>query len=206
MFRKDKFYIVVGKDKLIIKKEGDNLENIIDFSSITHKVPNVPFYYYLFDEGKIEINNAKTEIKNLKIRNATIFLPDDCMELEVDKKILTEFFMLCGVKKIEIKFQGLFMSSEDKKYISIAKTSRAIALQYIVNEKLIAIKYLDNCNMDKEKIKLEVSNIHYECEYENIPIYINNINQDMEEFNDIGALISLKDIVNNISIIHAEKL
>ena len=54
----------------------------------------------------------------LRIRNTTIIVPDDSIDIEVDKRVLTEFFMLCGAKKVQAKSQGTFLSLDNKKYSS----------------------------------------------------------------------------------------
>lgn len=195
MFESAKFYIIVSDKSFIIKKEGENLENIIDFVSF---VPNVPFYHHLFDEDKNYMKDMKEVVKNLKIRNLTIIVPDDCIDLTVDKRILTEFFTLCGIRKIQIEAQCFFLSLEDKRYISISKTTRNMVLQYIVNGKSIAKKYYDENYEDVKQISLDMKSIHTDCEYEYVPVYINNMNNNMDSFSNIGNLVSLNDIAKNI--------
>ncbi|WPC40177.1 hypothetical protein [Clostridium sp. JS66] len=195
MFESAKFYIIISDKSFIIKKEGENLENIIDFASF---VPNVPFYHHLFDEDKNYMKDMKEVVKNLKIRNLTIIVPDDGIDLTVDKRILTEFFTLCGIRKIQIEAQCFFLSLEDKRYISFSKTTRNTVLQYIVNGKSIAKKYYDKNYEDVKQISLDMKSIHTDCEYEYVPVYINNMNNNMDSFSDIGNLVSLNDITKNI--------
>lgn len=195
MFTSVRFYIIVGHKSLIIKKEGDDSENIIDFVSF---IPNVPFYHHFFDKDKTYIRDMTSLIKRLKIRNATIIVPDDSIDLEVDRKVLTEFFLQCGVKKVQTKPQCFLLHLDNKKYISVSKTTRTIVLQYIVNNKSIAKKYYDKNYTDIDQVVLDLKSLHVDCEYENIPVYINNINNDMEGFKGIGNLVSLNDIIGNL--------
>ncbi|AQS05022.1 hypothetical protein [Clostridium beijerinckii] len=195
MFKSAKFYAIISNKSLIIKKENDDLESINDFKSF---IPNVPFYYHFFDEDKPNIEDIKSEIIKLRMKNLTIILPDDAIDLEVDRRILTEFFLLRGIKKVQVKAQGFYLSLFNEKYISISRTTRTMVLQYIVNNKSIVKKYYDKNYTDVKEIALEVKNLHTGCEYENTPIYINNINNDMEKFKVIGTLVSLNDIINNI--------
>jgi len=195
MFTSARFYIIVGHQRLIIKKEGDESENIIDFTSF---IPNVPFYYHFFDEDKTYIKDMTSLIKKCKIRNATIIVPDDSIDIEVDRKVLTEFFQQCGIKKVQVKSQCFLLNLENKKYISISRTTRTIVLQYIINNKYSVKKYYDKNYADIEQIALDVKNLHTDCEYESIPIYINNLNNDMEKFKVIGTLISLNDFITNV--------
>ncbi|NMM63953.1 hypothetical protein HBE96_14970 [Clostridium sp. P21] len=195
MFESVKFYIIVSDKSFIIKKEKENLENKIDFTSF---VPNVPFYHHLFDEDKNYMDNMKAVVKNLKIRNLTMIVPDDCIDLTVDKRILTEFFTLCGVRKIQIEAQCFFLNLENKRYVSLSKTARNMVLQYIVNGKSIAKKYYDKNYEDIKQISLDMKSIHTDCQYEYAPVYINNMNNNMDRFSDIGTLVSLNDITKNI--------
>lgn len=195
MFKSARFYAIISNKSLIIKKENDDLESIKAFESF---IPNVPFYYHFFDEDKPNIEDIKNEITKLRMKNLTIILPDDAIDLEVDKRILTEFFLLRGIKKVQVKAQCVYLSLFNEKYISISRTTRTMVLQYIVNNKSIVKKYYDKNYIDMKEIALDVKNLHTECEYENIPIYINNINNDMDKFEVIGTLVSLNDIINNI--------
>jgi len=194
MFSSARFFIVVCHKSLIIKKEGDESEHIIDFTSF---IPNVPFYYHFFDEDKTYIKDMKSLIKKLNIKNAIVIVPDDSIDLEVDRRIFIEFFMHCGMKKVQVKSQCFLLSKDNKKYLSISRTTRAIVLQYIVNDKSIAKKYYDKNYTDIEQIALDAKNLHTDFEYDSIPIYINNINNDMEKFKVIGTLISFNDYITN---------
>jgi len=195
MFTSDKFYIIIGKNSLIIKKKGDDSESIIDFQSF---IPNIPFYYHLFDEDKTYTKDITDLVKRLRIRDATIIFPDDSMDIEVDKKILIEFFKQSGVRKIQWNFQCFLLNLDNKKYISVSKTTRTIAIQYIADNKSISKKYYDKDYSDMEQFVFDMRNLHIDCQYDSMPVYINNLNNDMETFKDIGKLISLNDITVNI--------
>lgn len=43
-----------------------------------------------------------------------------------------------------------------------------------------------------------MKSIHTDCQYEYVPVYINNMNNDMDRFSGIGNLVSLNDITKNI--------
>ncbi|MFA9396968.1 MAG: hypothetical protein ACERKV_01700 [Clostridiaceae bacterium] len=194
MFTSDIFYIIVGDKSLIIKKQGEKLQEIIEFISF---IPNVPFYCHLFDEDKNYIEEMKSLVKKLKIKNAMVIVPDDSIDLEIDRRLFIEFFMRCGVRKVNLKSQCFLLSLEDKKYISISRTTRTIVLQYIANNKSIAKKYYDKNYLDIKQIALDSKHLHADYEYDSIPVYINNINNDMEKYEDVGILISFDDFITN---------
>jgi hypothetical protein len=191
MFASPKFYIIVSNNSFIIKKEGSNSENIIHLESF---IPNVPAYHHLFDTDKKGYTEDITkQIKGLKIKNAAIICADDAIDIELDKKILTEYFLQSGVKKVEINPQCFFLNLESKKYIAISKTTRTIVMQYIAYKQSISKKYYDKAYDDLERIKSDMKYLHADCEYDMIPVFINNINNDMDSFKAIGNLVSQND-------------
>jgi DNA mismatch repair ATPase MutS len=195
MFTSSKFYIIVRNNSFIIKREDDDLESVIELQTF---IPHIPAYYHLFDEDKENyIKDIKGEIKRLKIKNATIIFPDDSIDLEVDKRVLTEFFLQAGVKKIQVNFQCFFLSF-DKKYISVSKTARTLIMQYIAYNKSVSKRYYDKNYTDIEQIMIDIKKLHTECANNRIPVFINNINNDMEGFKAVGKLTSLYDITTNI--------
>ncbi|MGD9570014.1 MAG: hypothetical protein AB7V48_17165 [Sedimentibacter sp.] len=196
MFKSDKYYIIVSNSSFIIKKDGGNIETVIELQSF---MPNVPAYHHLYDIDKKDyIDDIKRQIKKLKIKDAIIIMPDDTIELEVDKRMLIEFFLQVKVNKIQVSFQCYYMSFDNKKYISISKTNRIIVLQYISHNKTVIKKYYDKNYIDIEQVKKGINNIHDDNMYSILPVYINNINNDMEEFKDIGNLVSLDEFVANV--------
>jgi hypothetical protein len=193
MFESPKFYIIVSNNSFIIKREGNASENIIHLESF---IPNVPAYHHLFDTDKKGYTEGITkQIKGLKIKNAAIICPDDAIDIEIDKKILFEFFLQSGVKKVEINPQCFFLNLESKKYIAISKTTRTIVMQYIVYKQSVSKRYYDKAYDDLEKIKSDMKYLHPDCEYDAIPVFVNNINNDMESYKGIGNLVSLNDII-----------
>lgn len=196
MFNSAKFYVIVSNSSFIIKKEGDDLESVIELESF---IPNVPAYHHLFDKNKENyLKDIKGQIKRLKIKNATIILPDDSLDLEVDKKILIEFFLQSGVKKVNVNFQCFLLNIDNKNYISISKTTRTLVIQYIVCNKSVAKKFYGKNYTDIEQIIVDMKNLHTDCTYNVMPVYVNNINNDMERFKVVGELIPLYDFTINI--------
>jgi hypothetical protein len=196
MFSSAKFYVIVSNNSFIIKKEGDDSESTIELMSF---IPNVPSYYHLFDHDKKDyISDINNQIKRLRIKNAVIVFPDDCLELEVDSRVIIEFFMQSGVKKIQESFQCFHLDLNSKKYISLSKTARALVVQYIAYSKSITKIYYDKEFKNMEQISSDMRNLHTECEYGDIPVYINNINNDMESFKSVGSMIFRNDIIGNL--------
>lgn len=195
MFKSDKFYIIIMNNGFIIINERGNSENTVDFKPL---IPNIPFYHHLFDEDNEYVKDIKDLIKRMKIKDVTIILPDDSMDVEVDKRVLIEFFLQCGAKKTQIDFPCFQLNSANKKYISVSKTTRTLVIQYIVNNKSISKKYYDKDYLDMVQIITDIKYLHPDCQYDSLPTYINNINKDMDRFNELGILISLEELKANI--------
>lgn len=200
MFKAPMFYIVVGHQSLIVSSESDGLNEIISFDA---PIPNVPFYYHLFDKDKKHIEETKVVFKKLGIKNAIVVIPDDSIDIEVDKKVLTEFVMQCGVKRLKVVPQCYLLKVVERKYISVSRTTRAMVMQYINNDKCVVSKYYDKDFTDFERIKLDAQNIHMDCRFETISIYINNVNNDASELKGIGTIISLNEVLANIKTLRS---
>jgi len=195
MFKPAQFYIVVGNSSFIVRKEGSNINTEIYLETFA---PYVPPYHHLFDEDKCSyLMDITSQIKKLKMKNITIILPDDCIDLAVEKKILTGFFTDNGISKIQFTFQCFLLSLENKKYISISKTTRTLVMHYIAYKAALATRYYDLNNTTIEEVSQDLKNIHSQCKYNDIPVFINNVNDNMEAFSSLGTLVSLDDIFTN---------
>lgn len=197
MFGTAKCYAIVSNSSFIIKKEDDYAESVIELESF---IPNVPAYHHLFDKDKEGyLKDIRSQIKSLKVKDVTIIMPDDSVDIEVDKRILIEFFLQSGVKKVQVNFQCFFLSLDNKKYIAVSRTARNLVVQYIAYNKSVAKKFYDKNYTDIKQIIIDTKNLHIDCTNDMMPVYVNNINNDMEGFMDIGKLVSLKDLSANIA-------
>lgn len=195
MFIPAKFYIVVGNSSFFIRKEASDINVEIQLETFA---PYIPPYHHLFDENKRSyLLDVTSQIKRLRMKNVTIILPDDSVELAVESKILTGFFTENGVSKIKATYQCFLLNLDNKKYISLSKTTRNIVMHYIAYREASATRYYDINHTNIEEIAEDLKNIHNHCKYNDIPVFMNNINGNMEEFNSLGTLVSLDDIFTN---------
>ena len=79
-------------------------------------------------------------------------------------------------------------------------------MQYIKNDEILAQKFYDVNDYDAEKIKSDAQRIHIDVEYKETKIYINNFTLDMDEFFDIGTVVSPQSVLEEISEITVEKI
>lgn len=195
MFIPAKFYIMVGNSSFFIRKSDSDIKTEIHLETFA---PYIPPYHHLFDENKSTyLLDIKSQVRKLKMKNATIILPDDGVDLAVERKILAGFFAENGVNRIHVTFQCFLLNLDNKKYISISKTTRTIVMHYIAYKESLATRYYDINNTPMEEVTQDLKNIHGYCKYNDVPVFINNVNENMEEFSSLGTLVSLDDIFAN---------
>ena len=101
---------------------------------------------------------------------------------------------------------GQALSKTHSKYISISKSSRNIILQYINNNEVRAKKFYDVDTANTKTIVEDAKRIHIDVEYAGVPIFVNNLNMNMDEFLDVGSVISPKEFLDKIAVIDVEKV
>ncbi len=192
MFKAHKSYIIVADNGFLIKK--DQSETVINFQP---HIPNVPFYHHLFDEYS-ELKPIFEQIKQLKLKDVIVLMPDDTLELTLDKTVIDNYLLLGKIKKVEMSCQFLHLSKDDKNYIALSKTVRTLVLHFVKEGKSLAEKFYDKNFDDIEQIKTDIQRLHIECEYGYTPVYINNVNNNMDFFCNLGNLVSAGEIINNL--------
>ncbi|MFT4146618.1 MAG: hypothetical protein QM644_19415 [Mobilitalea sp.] len=192
MFKTHKSYVIVMDSSFIIKDKNQS-ETIIEFK--TH-IPNVPFYHHLFDDYN-GLQPIFEQVKQLKMKHVVVIMPDDTLELTLDRTIFDNYFLLCNAKKVDLTCQFLYLSQHNENYISLSKTSRNIVLHFVKEGKSLAKKFYDKEFQEIEQIKADLQRLHIDCEYGHTPVYINNMNNNMDFFRDLGTLVSNREIIDN---------
>ncbi len=191
MFKNPKSYIIVTDNGFLIKNKSS--ESKIEFKTY---VPNVPFYHHLFDDYS-ELKPIFAQIKQLKMKHIVVLIPDDTLELTLDRTIFDNYFLLCKAKKVDLGCQFLYLSQNNENYIALSKTVRNLVLHFVKEGKSLAEKFYDREFNDINQIKADLQRFHIDCEYGHTPIYINNVNNNMDYFRNLGSLVSEKEIINN---------
>lgn len=200
--------IITNKNILLWDAEAEDFK-AFEMQGINPQ-PNIPFYH-CFAEKIAECQYYfKQFVKSIYGKKASkqilaIVVPDDTSRLE--SIFINEFFLNSGACKAVAQItMGQALDKYSSKYISISKSSRNIILQYINNNEVKASKqYLESFN-DVQKIIEDAKRIHIDVEYEDVPIYVNNFNMNMDEFSEMGVLVSPKEFMDKISIIDVEKV
>ena len=90
--------------------------------------------------------------------------------------------------------------------MSISKSGRNLVLLYVKNNEVIVSRYYDANGYDPAVVKADAARLHIDIEYKQVPVYVNNFNMNMDEFLDMGTVISPKDFMEKIAAVDVAKL
>lgn len=200
--------IVTNNNILVKDREGGGFKPF-DMPSL-NPVPNIPFYHefaekiaesqYYFKEFMKE-NYGKKLSKYI----LAIIVPDDTTKLE--SIFINEFFVNSGACKAVAQMpMALAVSKDEDKYITVSKSQRSVVLEYVRNHETVVKKNYDLKFYDPKQVMADAAVIHIDVEYNDVPIYINNFNSNMDDFLEMGEIISPKQFMNNIANIDVEKI
>ena len=201
--------MIITNDNILIRKKES--EEFITFEMPgIEEVSNIPFYHqfakkisecqYYFKQF-IKKEYGKKYSKNV----LAIITPDDTSPLEAI--FINEFFLNSGAcKAVAQMTMGQAISKNHSRYISISKSSRNIILQYINNNEIRAKKYYDCNEYDVKTIIEDAKRLHIDIEYSGVPVFVNNFNLNMEEFFEMGHVVTPKDFLDKIAVIDVEKV
>ena len=200
--------IITNDSILVKKKEGDEF---VTFKMTGIDVDcNIPFYHQFAKKISECQYNFKQFIKKEYGKKYSksvlaIITPDDTSPLEYI--FINEFFLNSGACKAVCQMtMGQAISKNHSRYISVSKSSRNIILQYINNNEVCAKKYYDFNNYDIKSIFEDAKRLHIDIEYEGVPVFVNNLNMNMEEFSEMGQIVTPKEFLDKIAVIDVEKV
>jgi len=172
--------------------------------------PNIPFYHSYAKKIAESQHYIKEFIKSIHSGRLSknvlaIVVPDDTSALEAI--FINEFFLHSGACKAVAQItMGQALSKEVESYISVSKSSRNIVLQYIKNNEVHACRYYDADDYDVNQIKEDAKRLHIDIEYEKTPVFVNNFNLNMDDFFEMGEVITPKQFMDKIAVIDVEKI
>ncbi|MGN1203367.1 MAG: hypothetical protein ACI4RF_08715, partial [Eubacterium sp.] len=59
---------------------------------------------------------------------------------------------------------------------------------------------------DAKQVMADAEVLHIDIEYNDVPVFVNNFNMNMDEYAQMGKLITPKQFMEKISVIDVEKL
>lgn len=200
--------IIITNDSVLVKdKDTDEFKSFVMPGLIND--PTVPFYHQF--AGKISECQFKFKefVKDIYGKKVTKFIlaivvPDDTTKLE--SIFIKEFFLHSGVGKAVAHItMGQAVSKSHTRYISVSKSTRNVVLQYINANEIMAQKCYPIYDYSPSRVIEDAKRMHIEVEYSGVPIFVNNLNMNMDDFFDYGEVISTKDYLDRIANIDVEK-
>ncbi len=199
--------IISNNDILVLDKNNNEFKSF-EMPAL-NPVPNIPFYHeyaqkiaesqYYFKEFMKKLYGKKLSKYIL-----AIIVPDDTSKLE--SIFINEFFVNSGACKAVAQMPMSHALSKEKRFISISKSLRNVCLGYIRDNETVVKKCYDIHTCNPNRITADAEVLHIDVEYNDIPIYINNFNMNMDEYLDIGKVITPKNFMEKIEVIDVEKL
>lgn len=201
--------MIITNDNILVRdNENDEFKTFIMPS--LNPSPNIPFYHE-FAEKIAECQYYFKEFmkgiygKRLNKYILAIIVPDDTSKLE--SIFINEFFVNSGACKAVAQMpMAMALSKEEIRYISISKSSRNVILEYVRNNETVVRKLYDIHTCNPKQVMSDAEKIHIDVEYNDVPIFVNNFNMNMDEYMEMGEIINTKQFMEKISNIDVEKL
>lgn len=199
--------IITNSDILVKNRDTDDFKT---FSLPgTPVVANIPFYHHYaakISETQHYLRNSSRVCTAKAVQNIlAILVPDDTTALE--SIFINELFLNSDACKAVAQMKmGQALSKTDESYVSISKSGRNLALLYVKNNEVIVSRYYDANGYDPAVVKADAARLHIDIEYKQVPVYVNNFNMNMDEFLDMGTVISPKDFMEKIAAVDVAKL
>ena len=200
--------IITNNNILVKAKDSD------DFKTFTmpslNPSPNIPFYNEFAEkiaEGQYYFKEFMKGIYGKKLNKyiLAIIVPDDTSKLE--SIFINEFFVNSGACKAVAQMpMALALSKEEIRYISVSKSLRNVTLEYVRNNETVVKRHYDINTCDAKKVMSDAEVLHIDVEYNDVPIFVNNFNMNMDEYLEMGEIITPKQFLEKISHIDVEKI
>lgn len=201
--------MIVTNSNILVKDKESNEFKTFNMPSL-HPVPNIPFYHEFAEkiaEGQYFFKEFLKNIYGKKLSKfiLAIIVPDDTTKLE--SIFINEFFVNSGACKAVAQMpMALAVSKNDDKYICVSKSQRNVILTYIRDREIVVKKSYDLQDYDPAQIISDAEKIHIDVEYNDVPVFVNNFNQNMDDLFEMGEIISPKSFMKKIAVIDVEKL
>lgn len=200
--------IVTNSNILVKDRETDEFKTF-NMPGI-NPVPNIPFYHCFAEkiaEGQYYFKEFLKDIYGKKLSKyiLAIIVPDDTTKLE--SIFINEFFVNSGACKAVAQMpMALAVSKDDDKYICVSKSQRSVVLEYVRDHDIVVKKNYDLKDYDPKQIIADAGVIHIDVEYNEVPVFVNNFNSNMDDLFEMGEIISPKSFMKKIAVIDVEKL
>ena len=200
--------IIITDNCILVKDKDTNQFKTFVMPNI-ETVDTIPFYHQFAKKISECQYCFKDFVKSIYGKKVTkyviaIIVPDDTSPLE--QIFIKEFFLNSGAcKGVAQMTMGQAISKSHTKYITISKSTRNVILKYINNHEVMAQKLYPINSYDAKTVIEDAKRLHIDVEYSGMPIFINNINVNMDDFAELGTMVSTKEFLDKIAMIDVEK-
>lgn len=201
--------MIITNNSILVMDKACEQFKIFNMPSLNPS-PNIPFYHEFAEkiaEGQYYFKEFMKGIYGKKLSKyiLAIIVPDDTSKLE--SIFINEFFVNSGACKAVAQMpMALALSKEEVRYISVSKSQRNVILEYVRNNETVVKRLYDIHTCDASQVMADCEKLHIDIEYNDVPVFVNNFNMNMDEFIEMGELISPKQFMEKISNIDVEKL
>ncbi|MGN1122843.1 MAG: hypothetical protein ACI4RR_00750 [Eubacterium sp.] len=201
--------IIITNSNILVKDRETDEFKTFNMPAMNN-IPNIPFYHQFAQkiaEGQYYFKEFIRGIYGKKFSKLifAIIVPDDTSKLE--SIFINEFFVNSSACKAVAQMpMSLALSKNDDSYISVSRSSRNVILEYIRNHEIVVSKMYDSTSCDAKRIIEDAKILHIDLEYRDVPVYVNNFNLNMDEFLEMGQVITPKQFMEKIAVIDVEKL
>lgn len=201
--------MIITNNNILVKDRDSDEFKTFDMPSL-NPAPNIPFYHEFAEriaEGQYYFKEFMKGIYGKKLNKyiLAIIVPDDTSRLE--SIFINEFFVNSGAcKAVAQMAMAPALSKDEQRYISVSKSSRNVILEYVRNNETVVKKLYDIHTCDPKQVMADAEVLHIDIEYNDVPIFVNNFNMNMDEYFEMGEIITPKKFMKKISAIDVEKL
>lgn len=200
--------VITNNHILVMNKE---INEFVTFNMPGIEEDNtIPFYHQFASRISECQRHFKEFVKSIYGKKTSkfvlaIILPDDTSRLE--SIFIKEFFLHSGVgKAVASMNMGQALNRSDARYVSVSKSNRNVVLQYIHGNDVKAKKCYPIYDYDVSTVIEDAKRLHIDIEYSGVPVYVNNLNMNMDDFLEYGEVVSTKSFLDKISSIDVEKI
>jgi hypothetical protein len=201
--------MIITNNTILVKDKDTDEFKTFNMPSLNPS-PNIPFYHEFAEkiaEGQYYFKEFMKEIYGNKLNKyiLAIIVPDDTSKLE--SIFINEFFVNSGAcKAVAQMSMAPALSKEEVRYISVSKSSRNVILEYVRNNETVVRKLYDIHTCDAKQVMADAEVLHIDIEYNNVPVFVNNFNMNMDEYFEMGKVITPKEFMDSIAKIDVEKI
>lgn len=192
--------IFVQNNGLIFKLE--NTSPFVMWFGSCQEGQNKSYYQYLRELPKKKQTAFTPNLKDIVGRKVILIVSDDILPMDLrELKNFLANHLYCY--DVELTYQSLYLSKDVSKYVAMMKTPRCLVMKYIKDGSVIQESFLPN-SIEEEEIKEALKELHSDMRLKNIPVFIIENEQNLEDIKSFGTLVSSDEIFENYECIRKD--